>query len=419
MAYKVLFTTSRGIEDIVVQELKLLGLEARPRLFGLDGWVWGFVDEPLTLARICYQARTIYRGLLVLAEGEVKRTEEGLKDIYELVKSVDWTEWLLAEATFCVRSTRKGRHQYRSPDIERISGQAVIDKVMEQTGHRLRVRLAHPDVMVRVDVTGENCVVGIDFVGEDAMHKRAYRVYDHPAAINAVLAATMVFASGWQPQEQLVDPMCGSGTIVIEAALTARNVPAGFFRKENFAFRSLPRFEGVDFDDLMGEWDAQADWSIPAKLFGSDISPKHIAGAQINAERALVSDTISWQTLDIANLPKIFPKGSVQCIIVNPPFGVRSGSVTKAKEAHRQLVQVADEVLSENGRIVVITHHPEWLETFVAFVDFVIAQRYHVLHGDLPADILVVCRSESPNQQKGVASLDRFGNSERHHPPSG
>ncbi|MCX7642431.1 MAG: tRNA (guanine(6)-N2)-methyltransferase [Armatimonadetes bacterium] len=402
MAYKVLFTTSRGIEDIVVQELHSLGVEARPRLFGLDGWVWGFVDEPITLARVCYQARTIYRGLLVLAEGEVRRTQEGLDDIYQIVKSVDWTEWLPPEATFCVRSTRNGRHQYQSPDIERISGQAVIDRIMEKTGHRQKVKLAHPDVMLRVDVTGEKCVVGIDFVGEEALHRRGYRTYDHPAAINAALAAAMVWASGWKPEEQLVDPMCGGGTIVIEAALVARKVPAGFFRKENFAFRSLPYFSGLNLDELMFQWDTNADWNVFGKLFGSDISPKHIAGAQLNAERALVADTIKWQVLDAAGLPKIFPKGSVQRIIVNPPFGIRSGSIAKAKEAHRLLIQVADDVLSEDGKLVVITHHPEWLEMLIPVLNFTVEQRYSVLHGDLPAEVMVISRATSSGKSSEV-----------------
>ncbi len=403
MSYKVLFTTSRGIEDIVVQELKGLGIEAKPRLFGLEGWVWGFVNEPLTLARVCYQARTIYRGLLVLAEGEVRRTQEGLQDIYEIVKGVDWTDWIPTEATFCVRSNRSGRHQYQSPDIERISGQAVIDRILELKGHRQKVRLAHPDVMVRVDVTGEKCVVGIDFVGEEAMHRRAYRVYDHPAAVNAVLAAAMVLASDWNPKEQLVDPMCGGGTILIEAALTTRKVAGGFFRKENFAFRSLPFFGGLNFDELMLEWDTRSDWNVMAKLFGSDISPKHIAGAQLNAEKALVSDTIEWQILDAADLPKLFAKGSVQCIIVNPPFGVRSGSVAKAREAHRLLIQVADDVLSDDGRLVVITHHPEWLEMMIPVVDFNLSQQYDVLHGDLPAKILVIRRNYEPKINVGGA----------------
>ncbi|MCS7265509.1 MAG: tRNA (guanine(6)-N2)-methyltransferase [Armatimonadetes bacterium] len=402
MACKVLFTTSRGIEDIVVQELNLLGIEAKPRLFGLDGWVWGFVDQPLTLAQVCYQSRTIYRGLLVLAEGEVRRTQEGLQDIYEIVKSIDWTEWMTPEATFCVRSNRSGRHHYQSPDIERTSGQAVIDKILELKGHRQKVKLANPDVMVRVDVTGERCVVGIDFVGEEAMQRRGYRVYDHPAAINAVLAAAMILTSDWKPEEQMVDPMCGSGTILIEAALMAKKVAGGFFRKDNFAFRSLPYFSSLNFDDLMHEWDTKADWNVKAKLFGSDISPKHIAGAKLNAERALVYDTISWEVLDAAELTKIFAKGSVRCIIVNPPFGVRSGSVAKAKEAHRLLIQVAGDVLSEDGRLVVITHHPEWLEMLIPVADLTISKRFHVLHGDLPAEILVIRRKESSSQSMGV-----------------
>jgi 23S rRNA G2445 N2-methylase RlmL len=211
----------------------------------------------------------------------------------------------------------------------------------------------------------------------------------------------MVWASGWKPEEQLVDPMCGGGTIVIEAALIARKVPAGFFRKENFAFRSLPCFENLNFYDLMFEWDTCADWSVSAKIFGSDASPKHIAGAQLNAERALVADTIKYQVLDVAELPQIFPKGSVQRIIVNPPFGVRIGSVVRAKEAHRWLLQITDDLLSEDGKLAVITHHPEWLEALIPVLDFTIEQRYIVLHGDLPAEILVIGRKrglEKPSE---------------------
>jgi tRNA (guanine6-N2)-methyltransferase len=401
MPHKVLFTTPRGVEDLVVQELAMLGIEARPRLFGLDGWVWAMVDEPMTLARVCYQARTIFRGSLVLAEGQVRRTVEGLQDIYDLVYGVDWAEWLPSEATFCVRSTRNGRHAYQSPDIERTGGQAVIDRLLAQTGRRQKVRLVHPDVLLRVDVTGERCVIGIDFVGEEAMHRRGYRVYDHPAAINATLAAAMVMASGWQPHEQLVDPMCGGGTIVLEAALMARKVPAGFFRKDNFAFRHLPFFSGVDFDEVMLQWDTVADWSVQARLFGSDISPRHLFGAQQNAERALVADTTRWQVMEVAALPQVFRKGEVQVVIANPPFGVRSGSPRKARDAHRDLVIAADAVLGEDGRLVVITHHPEWIEPLTEVAGFRIRQRYEVLHGDLPAEILVCTRRTDAGGEQG------------------
>ncbi len=395
MPYTALFTTARGIEEIVAQELKKLGGEGWERWSERSGWVKGKVDSPLTLARLCYCARTIHRGVLVLVEGTIRRTEEGLGDLYELVKSVDWTEWLTPTTTFCVRANRHGRHQFQSPDIERVSGQAVIDRILEQTGNRQRVRLTNPDVLVRVEVAGETCVIGIDFVGEEALHRRGYRVYDHPAALSPVLAAAMVLMAQWSPKERLLDPMCGSGTILIEAALFARKVPGGFFRKERFAFRSLPYFSGVNFDDLLLEWDTQAEWQVRAPLFGSDLSPKHIGGAQQNAERALVADTIEWQVMDAAELPQRFPKGSVQCLMSNPPFGVRSGSPARAREAHRLLLQVGHEVLSDNGRIAIITPHPEWLEDLAPYLDFTLVQRHEVLHGDLPAAILLFRRANA------------------------
>lgn len=405
MGYRVLFTNPRGMEDIVVAELRGLGVSACPRPFGLDGWTWATVEDPLELARLCYQARTVFRGILVLAEGKIRRTEGGLQDIYEIVKGVDWKEWLPPEATFCVRSKRHGEHRFRSPDIERISGQAIIDGLRETTGHPRRVRLARPDVSVRVDVTGDQCVVGIDFVGEEGLHRRGYRAYDHPAALNTVLAAAMVLASGWHPGEKLVDPMCGGGTILIEAALIARKVPGGFFRKDNFAFRTLPHFSPMDLDEQMLAWDARADWTVRAKLFGSDISPKHVFGAELNAERALVRDTTQWQILDIADLPHFFPKGGVDCLITNPPFGVRMGTLRKARELHRTLCQVAREVLCEGGRLTLITHYPEWVVEEADRYGFIPIRRFSVSHGNLLAFLLVLKRKGSTDE--GIELKDR------------
>jgi len=211
----------------------------------------------------------------------------------------------------------------------------------------------------------------------------------------AVVASVLIWLVGILGRLIFRKEAMGFGDVKIYAALLARQVPAGFFRKDNFAFRTLPRFAGLNLDDLLFEWDTQADWRLSARLFGSDISPKHIAGAQQNAERALVADTIEWRVMDAAELPHLFPKESVQCLLTNPPFGIRSGSLTKARQAHRLLVEVADQVLDENGRLVVITHHPEWLEVLAPSVGLKEAQRYEVLHGDLPAAILVLRRQEA------------------------
>ncbi len=394
MSYPVLFTTVRGIEAIAAQELQQLGLRIASQASERKGWVRGTIGSLVELARLCYTARTIQRGVWVLAEGTIRRTMEGLQDIYDLVKGIEWQEWLLPETAFCVRSNRHGRHLFQSPDIERTSGQAIVDKIRERTGHRQPVRLDQPDVLVRVEVTGEHCVVGIDFVGEEALHRRGYRVYDHPAALNPVLAAAMVLLAQWQPHESLLDPMCGSGTVLVEAALLARSVPAGFFRKNQFLFRSLPFFAKTDFDELLLEWDMRADWNLRVPLFGADVSPKHIVGAQQNADRALVADTIAWGVSNLADLPQKFPPKTFQCLITNPPFGVRLGSPARARETHRTLLQVADELLSDNGRLVVITHHPEWVETIAPYLGFSLQHRCEVLHGDLPATIAVFSRSK-------------------------
>ncbi len=404
MGWRVLFTTPRGIEDVVAEELRALGLPARPRAWGLPGWAWATVKAPLELARICYQARTIFRGMLVLAEGPVRRTPEGLRDIYELVHELDWTAWLPEGATFCVRTKRHGDHAYHTPDIERTAGQAIVDSIQRRAGRRQRVSLKEPDVSVRVDVNGPTAVVGLDFVGEEALHKRMFRPYDHPAALSAVLAAAMVWASGWldEPERGLLDPMCGGGTLLMEAASLLRKIPAGHFRKGKFAFRLLPYFRerGVDFDALMAEWDAQIDWARTAPIRGSDVSPKHLEGARLNLEQARVLDTCELKLLDVEKLPEAgwVPEGGVGAIVVNPPFGVRSGTPRKARRLHGLLLKAADYALDARGTLVVITHRPEWLEAELDAYGFAVERRYAVLHGDLPADVLIVKRVDGASQ---------------------
>ncbi|RMF84835.1 MAG: RNA methyltransferase, partial [Nitrospinota bacterium] len=251
-----------------------------------------------------------------------------------------------------------------------------------------------PDVRVQVDVIEETCRVSLDFVGEEALHRRTYRPYVHPSPLNTVLAAAMVLASGWQPHEQLVDPLCGGGTIAIEAALYARRVPGGFFRKHKFPFPHLRCFTGQDLSELFRQWDARIDWQLPARIWGSDRSARHIQGAQANAFHFSVADTIRWQVLELAELPEVFPPGSVRCIITNPPFGVRLGSLRQARTVQEILCKVTHEVLSDDGQLVVITHHADWFEEVALTHGLLPCQRYTVLPGDLLASLFVLRRKE-------------------------
>ena len=179
---ELLLTTERGIESIAAQEVYELirrragrAGEGRLRVQGRAGHI-------LTLN---YRANSLHRVVLLLAEGEVFSLEE----LYTLVRRIPFEEYLSPEQSFAVRASRFGEHGFTSLDVARVAGQAVIDSYAASRGVRLKVNLREPDVVVRVELRGSTCFVGIDTTGE-SLHRRGYRVYRHPAPLKPSNSAT-------------------------------------------------------------------------------------------------------------------------------------------------------------------------------------------------------------------------------------
>lgn len=388
--FPALITSARGLEEVAVLELKQLGIRARPRPFGLPGWVWVEEIEPIELARICYLARTIDRGLLVLAQGEIRRSSKGLEDIYHLMREVHWPAWLPEGRTFRVRGKRHGEHEFRSLDVHQIAGQAVVDQIRQRTGRRQYVNLKAPDVPLRVDISGTTAIVSLDFVGRKALHKRMPRSYSHPSALNPTIAAALVYLSKWldEPGQLLWDPTCGGATIAIEAASLLRRIPAGCFRKEELAFTRLPLFAGMDWQVWFGQFDRRIAWERKAPILASDVSPRHLQGAVLNVEAARVSDTIELRCLDLLQIKDIPQAGG---IITNPPYGIRSGSPRQAEKVHRALVEAADRSI-QKGRFVAITPRTPWLAPLWLERGLRQIASYNIKSGDLPVQVVVLER---------------------------
>ncbi|HID09568.1 TPA: class I SAM-dependent RNA methyltransferase, partial [Candidatus Micrarchaeota archaeon] len=225
---ELLLTTMVGLESVVLEEVR--------EDFGLRGErirngrvaVRGDLED---VVRLSYSGRTFERVMILLA---VEEGVESLRDVYRAVRSVPLSSYFGPEMTFACRSDRMGEHPFTSLDIERTAGQAVVDHFLETTGRRIRANLKDPDVIVRADLDGDVLYVAIDTTGYTALHRRGYRVYDHPASLNAALASAMIRVGGWREEETLLDPFAGGGTIPIEAALYARRVP--WFRFRGFLF---------------------------------------------------------------------------------------------------------------------------------------------------------------------------------------
>ena len=305
-------TTSRGLEDVAAGEVRgLLGCNVREgvgRVFfeaGLDA-----------IPKLNLHSRTIHKVLLLLCRGSF----ETLNDVYAMAKRVDYTEFVDPERSFAVRAERSGVHPFTSMDVAASVGQAVIDSYMEATGRRLRVNLDQPDVEFLCLVRGSEFVMGLNTTGA-SLHRRHYRVYDHPAALKTTIASAMIKLSGWKPSEPLLDPLCGGATIPIEAALIARRVPPGVFRGGDFAFLRLKFLDPAEFWEMRERALEEAN-SESFPIYGLDKSLRYLEGASMNVESAGVGGTVTLLHGDATNLRE-YIGFTPRFVITNPPYGIR------------------------------------------------------------------------------------------------
>ncbi len=374
--FEFMATTVEGFEDVVARELEKLGGRVdevkRARVF--------FEGQMDLMYRVNIRARCVHKLMLVLSYGKAR----GLEEIYRLAKSIDYSEVMRLDQSFAVRTTRVGEHEYTSIDVSAVVGQAIIDSFVEAKGTRPRVDLKNPDVEIGVYVRDDEVVIGVNTTGE-SLHKRNYRVYDHPAALKTTLAAGMLMLSGWRG-EGLLDPMCGGGTIVIEAALMVRGFPPGFFRKD-LAFRRLVFYDPKVHREELERALERANREI-YKIYGFDVSPKHVMGARLNASSAGVHDTISFDVRD-ATKGETYRGLDVKHVVVNPPYGLRQSRPKAVKDLYAKFLRALSNELS-GVTLTVIVGSRRAFEDALEGVDCDVLDVRDVKHGDLPARVYKV-----------------------------
>jgi len=359
-----LLTTERGIEGVAAQEVYEL-IRRRAKLAGEGRLrVQGRAEHILTLN---YCSNSLHRVVLLLAKGEVSSLEE----IYTLVRRIPFEEYISPEQSFAVRASRFGEHKFTSMDIARVAGQAVIDAYRAALGVRLKVNLDSPDVVVRVELRHSLCFVGIDTTGE-SLHRRGYRVYQHPAPLKPSISYALVRIAEWNSKESLLDPFCGSGTICIEAARYAMRMP-NLLRKDNFLFWKLNFLPHEEFRKMMARAETRVR-KVELSVQGCDISSKHVAGARQNAERAGVE--VSFFTCDATKISLDYDR-----IVTNLPYGLRIGSRRKIAKLYRKFER---NLFSSDAwrRAVILTAAPELFEAEPA-------RRMDIMYGNLPTAILI------------------------------
>ena len=371
-------TTDRGLEKVAAREVEdLLGCKAEPDV----GRIFFEADlEAIFKLNLC--ARTLHKVLLLLVRGQA----ETLDQIYALARNVDYGDLVKPGQTFAVRAERSGIHNFTSVDVAARVGQAVVDGFAEDTGTRLRANLKEPDVEFLCLVRGEEVLLGLNTTGP-SLHRRHYRVYSHPAALKTTIASAMLLISGWNMKEPLLDPMCGGGTIPVEAALMARHVPPGLFRGTAFAFFKLKFLDPEAFWQLRESQLEKVTPDVPP-ILGVEQFPEYLEGAKRNAVSAGVADTISLLLGDASHLDGML-RAAPRRVVVNPPYGIRLRR-GRMDILYRRMLRSLARLAEETGdpiTLTVITGARKRFAEAAESLGLEVQERLEVMHGDVQADI--------------------------------
>ncbi len=307
--FSMLAKTFKGLEEVLAQELIELG--ANDVL--IERRAVSFKGDKALLYRANLCLRTAIRILVPIASFKAKDTDA----LYKQVKSLDWSRYMTADTTFVVDATVYSETFRNSRFVTYRAKDAIADFWMEKANKRPSVSTQEPDMIINVHVANEQVTVSLDSSGE-SLHKRGYRVATTEAPISEVLAAGMLLMAGWKGQSDFYDPMCGSGTLLIEAALIARNIAPGVFRK-SFAFEKWQDFDAELWSDIYNDDSAEREFNH--RIYGSDASFYAIRQAEKNIKSAGVQKDIELKQIRMEEIKNDQKVNAL--VMLNPPYGER------------------------------------------------------------------------------------------------
>ncbi|NDP20112.1 MAG: class I SAM-dependent RNA methyltransferase [Paludibacter sp.] len=308
MEFEMIAKTFRGLEEVLATELVNMGannVQLQRRAVSFTG------DKAMMYkANLC--CRTASRILKPIMTFDASNPDE----VYEQVKKINWSDYMTVDSTFAIDSTIFSEEFRHSKFVAYRVKDAIADWFTERFERRPSVRLDSPQLMINIHISERKCTLSLDSSG-DSLHKRGYRVAQTEAPLNEALAAGMLLMADWKGQTNFLDPMCGSGTLLIEAALIALNIPPGIYRS-SFAFEKWSDFDEELFDTLYNDDSYERPFNF--KIYGSDNSPRAIKIAEQNVKSTGLGKYIELQVMPVQKLEA----PAENCMIVtNPPYGER------------------------------------------------------------------------------------------------
>ncbi|GHT85197.1 RNA methyltransferase [Bacteroidia bacterium] len=306
--FEMVAKTLYGLEELLAEELIELGaneVQIGRRMVSFEG------DKEL-LYKTNFNCRTALRILKPIARFNAGNPDE----VYEQVKKLDWSNLLPEKKTFAIDAVVYSETFTHTKFVAYRVKDAIVDYFTEQEKPRPSVRINNPDLQLHLHISHNECTLSLDSSGE-SLHKRGYRLEETEAPISEVLAAGMILKTGWKGESNFVDPMCGSGTLLIEAALIALNIAPGVFRNK-YAFEKWDDFDAELFEIVSTDDSREKDFSF--KCYGSDVSPKAISVATKNVKNAGLSKYIELKVLPFQQMTENPGAG---ILVTNPPYGER------------------------------------------------------------------------------------------------
>ena len=306
--FELIAKTFMGLEPVLAEELTQLGANN----VQIGRRMVSFTGDKEMMYRANFQLHTAIRILKPIKHFKARSAEE----VYEQVQKIKWDDILDVKKTFSVDSVVYSEEFRNSRFVTYKVKDAIVDWFREKQGTRPNISVSNPDIRLNIHIAEDNATLSLDSSGE-SLHRRGYRQEQVEAPLNEVLAAGMILMTGWKGECDLIDPMCGSGTIAIEAALIARNISPGVFRKE-FAFEKWNDFDQDLFDMIYND-DSQ-EREFEHHIYGYDIDMKAVNTASLNVRAAGMSKDITIAQQDFKDFQQPAEKS---IIVMNPPYGER------------------------------------------------------------------------------------------------
>ncbi|MGD1867055.1 MAG: class I SAM-dependent RNA methyltransferase [Phormidesmis sp.] len=323
-------TVARGLEPLMVKELEQLGAtDVQPGFCGA-----AFKGDRTLLYKVNLWARLPFRILLRISEFDCADGD----NLFAGVQRIDWSEYLTPELTLSVTATGKTDALHHTHFTSLQVKNAIVQQQTDTLGYRSDVDTHEPDVRINVHLHENRATISLDSSG-DSLHRRGYRPAVGAAPLKESLASALIQMSGWQPGQAFFDPLCGSGTLPLEAALRSLRVAPGLFR-ERFGFETWLDFDEALWDEMLNEAEDQQQEDLAAFVGGSDRDLNVIVQANSNAQKCGIEHLVKFQQSELENVEAPTDSGIVMC---NPPYGERLGKDTDLAAFYKLLGTVLKE----------------------------------------------------------------------------